>query len=114
MDHRDRRRRTWYAVMAREPAQASSRESRRDLVWRLASAIGLVTAAEFVPFALMPGLRELLFVYLAYSLALLGALLVESLQDRRKDRAKSQISVAEIPSVDSIKEAEAHQEKRAA
>ncbi len=107
MDARVRRRQTFYAVTAQQRRLVVSRHSERSLVIRLAVAVGLVAAAEVVVAALLPSLRSSLVFYLTYSVALIGALFVASLQERRR-RLRSTIpsSLTRTPSVDVNPDAE--------
>jgi len=104
---RVRRRQTWYAVTAQEPEQASTQYGERRLATRLGLAVAVVAAAELVVVVLVPGLRSLVGVLLAYSLALIGALLVESLRERsRRFSSVTPARVTQTPSVDATPEAE--------
>lgn len=75
---------TQHVVTVLEPEETSTRDGEPRLATRLGVAFAVVAAAEFVLLLLVPGLRSLLAVLLAYSVALMGALLVGSLRDRRR------------------------------
>jgi len=66
------------ATLMRE--SAASRTAERQAGARLALVIGIVALAEIVALVLLPALRSLLIVYLAFSLALLGGLLAQGLR----------------------------------
>ena len=104
---RVRRRQTWYAVTAQEPGQASTGHGERGLATRLGVAVAMIATAELVAVVLVPGLRSLVGLFLAYSLALIGALLVESLRERsRRFSSVTPARVTQTPSVDATPEAE--------
>ena len=87
-------------MTVQKPEQASMRRSERRLVTRLAVAFGLVAAAELVTLVLAPGLRSLMGVYLAYSLTLIGVLLIGSISDRRRRFSSTTPAREESPSVE--------------
>ena len=61
---------------------------------------GLVAAAQLVMLVLVPSLRSLMDVYLAYSLILIGVLLIGSIWDRRRRFSSTASAREEAPSVE--------------
>ena len=74
------------------------RRSERRLVTRLGAVFGLVAAAELVTLVLVPSLRSLMSVYLAYSLTLIGVLLIGSIRDWRRRLSSTTPAREEAPS----------------
>ena len=87
-------------MTAQEPEQASMRRSERRLVTRLGVVFGLVAAAQLVMLVLVPSLRSLMDVYLAYSLILIGVLLIGSIRDWRRRLSSTTPAREEAPSVE--------------